>query len=154
VTRLEGFGLAVDLPAGWEGEIYRRASAGDGLRPQGAAEAPVLHAATFALPAERGDFGNGAVDLMRRDDVFVSLFEYDAPAASTPLFEAVGVPRLGDADFDPATLQRAFPGHSGCQRFFRVGDRAFCLYVVVGSHLFRHGLVRQANAVLATLRLG
>lgn len=153
MTHLERFGLALELPRGWEGEIYRRASPGDELRPQGLQESPVVHAASFALPVERGDFGNGAVDLMARDDIFVSLFEYDPPAARTPLFAAAGVPRLDDDDFDPSTLQRGLPGHSGCQRFFHVGERAFCLYVVLGSHLFRSRMVRQVNGLLASLQI-
>jgi hypothetical protein len=154
VTRLDRFAITVDLPPGWEGEIYQRAPADGALRPQGVAEPPVVHAASFTLPPDRGDFGNGAVDLMSTDDVFISLFEYEPAAARTALFAASGVPRLDDADFDTATLQRGFPGHSGCQRFFHVGDRAFCLYVVLGSHRFRNRLVRRANAVLDGLRIG
>lgn len=154
MTRLDRFGIAVELPPGWEGEIYRRPSTPDGLRPQAAQEeAPVAHAATFGLPPDRGDFGNGAVDLMAPDDVFLSLFEYDPPAASTALFAAEGLPRLDDDDFSTSTLQRGLPGHSGCQRFFHIGDRAFCLYVVLGSHRFRSPLVRRVNQVLDNLRI-
>jgi hypothetical protein len=153
VTRLDRFGITVDLPAGWEGEIYQREPAVDGLRPQGVGEPPVVHAATFGLPPERGDFGNGAVDLMGGDDIFISLFEYEPAAAGTPLFAASGIPRLDDADFDPGTLQRAFPGHSGCQRFFHVGQRAFCLYVVLGRHRFRTASIRRVNAFLESLQV-
>lgn len=153
MTHLESFGITVDLPAGWEGEIYQRPPVADGLRPQGVGEPPVVHAASFSLPPERGDFGNGAVDVMAGDDIFISLFEYERDAARTPLFAASGIPRLDDADFDPGALQRGFPGHSGCQRFFHVGDRAFCLYVVLGSHRFRSRLVRRVNAVLDGLRI-
>lgn len=156
MTQLDRFGIGLELPGGWEGEIYRRppAEGAEALRPQGVEEPPVVHAASFALPAERGDFGNGAVDEMAADDIFISLFEYDAAAAGTPLFAAEGVPVLDDADFSPSTLQRAFPGHSGCQRFFHVGDRAFCLYVVLGTHRFRTRLVRRVNTVLTGLRIG
>jgi hypothetical protein len=154
VTRLDRFAIGLDLPAGWEGEIYRRPPAAEGLRPQGIHEPPVAHAATFPLPAERGDFGNGAVDQMGPDDIFVSVFEYDAASAGTALFASAGIPRLDDGDFSPSTLQRGIPGHSGCQRFFHVGDRAFCLYVVLGSHRFRTRLVRRVNAVLDGLDLG
>ena len=153
MTNLERFGIGLQLPDGWEGEIYRRLPAGDVLRPSSAEEAPVAHAATFPLPVDRGDFGNGAVDLMGPDDVFLALFEYDPPAAITALFAAEGLPRLDDGDFDARTLQRALPGQTGCQRFFHIGDRAFCLYVVLGSSRFRSRLVRQANDVLAGLRI-
>ena len=157
MTTLDRFGIAVQLPTGWEGEIYRRPATATELRLQEAGalreQPPVAHAASFALPPDRGDFGNGAVDLMGPRDIFVSLFEYEPPAAATPLFSSSGIPHLDDADFDTGTLQRTLPGQSGCQRFFHLGDRAFCLYVVLGNHRFRSGLVRRVNALLESLRI-
>ena len=44
-------------------------------------------------------------------------------------------------------------GQSGCQRFFSVAGRAFCLYVVLGSHARRTLLTPRVNAVLASLRV-
>ena len=38
----------------------------------------VLHAASFALPAERGDYGSGAVEVMGGSDVLVCLLEHPA----------------------------------------------------------------------------
>lgn len=151
MTRLEGSGLAVDLPPGWDGQIGRAAGAG----LQGAAAAvrapTVAHFANFPLPAERADFGAEAVAQMRAGDVFVALFEFGAESAGQALFASQGLPRIAPGDFDRNTLQHGLPGQSGLQRFFHLGTRAFCLYVVVGSHLDRADAVPSVNALLDSL---
>lgn len=147
--RLAHLGLGVELPAGWDGRIYRRT-------PGAAGEVthPVLHAANFALPEERGDFGSGAVELMTPAHAFVSLLEYDAESARTPLFARPGFPLRLTADaFAPNQLQRALPGQAGVQRFFSERGRAFCLYVVVGNYLARGALLPQVNALLASMQV-
>lgn len=137
-------GLRATVPPGWDARIFRRREDGDGSTH------PVLHAATFPLPSDGGDFGSGAVERMGNDDVFVSLVEYHPDAASTPLFRGRGFPRFLDpADFDPLALQRTIPGHAGLQVFCSHRGRAFCLYVVLGSHLRRGPLVALANQLLA-----
>lgn len=147
--RLAHLGLVVDIPAGWDGRIYRRTPAASGEMTH-----PVLHAANFALPEERGDFGSGAVELMTPAHAFVSLLEYDAESASTPLFARPGFPlRLSADAFAPNQLQRALPGQAGVQRFFSERGRAFCLYVVVGNHLARAALLPQVNALLASVQV-
>ena len=73
--------------------------------------------------------------------------------AGTALFARVGVPRVSAADFAPNNMQRPIPGQSGAQYFFNHGGRAFCLYVVLGSHARRNELVVEVNAVLSTLVL-
>ncbi len=151
MTRLEGSGLTVELPSGWDGQIGRAGQAAvQGAAPGGRIPT-VAHFANFPLPAERADFGAEAVAAMRAGDVFVVLFEYGPGAAGTALFAAEGLPRLRAGDFDRNALQHGLPGQSGLQRFFHVGDRAFCLYVVVGSHLDRADVVPSVNAVLDTL---
>lgn len=165
MSRLEAYGLAVDPPAGWEGEIFQRpvVSAGE-LRSVGVATAPggrtegvptpVVHLANFPLPAQRGDYGGGAVELMGRGHAFVAVLAHDPAEASTPLFAHQGVPwPLRAEDFDPNQMQRTFSGQSGCQRFFQVDGRPYCLYVALGSHRMRALLVREVNAALATVEL-
>jgi hypothetical protein len=110
-----------------------------------------LHAATVPLPEERGDFGSNVTPTLGPDDVFVSLFEYDPTSAGTALFATRGRPRLTPADFRGNQLQRTIPGQSGVQHFYTENGRAFCLYVVLGSHARRATLVRKANAVIETL---
>ncbi|CAN5860492.1 hypothetical protein BH23ACT5_BH23ACT5_01620 [soil metagenome] len=151
--RVSGHGVSVDLPSGWEGTI--RGEPPVGVQGAAGGEWPtVAHLANFPLPAERADFGGDVVESMRVGDVFVVLFEYDSSSAETALFAHEGVPRVAAADFHRDALQHGVPGQSGLQRFFRVGRRAFCLYVVVGSHLDRADVVPQVIAVLDTLELG
>ena len=150
--RITGSGLSVDLPAGWEGAIGRSS----GLAPQAvdgtSVETPtVAHLANFPLPATRADFGAEVVETMRSGDAFVVLFEYSGGAADRALFSHEGVPSITARDFDPNALQHRRPGQSGLQRFFRLGGRAFCLYVVVGSHLDRADAVADVNAVLRSV---
>jgi hypothetical protein len=151
VTRLSGSGISVDLPADWEGSID-----GGGF-PQladGARKPTVLHAGSFPLPPGRGSFGSGATDLMNTDDIFIVLFEYGPDSVGTPLFQAQGMPRaLSSSDFDREALQHALPGQSGLQRFFTEAGRAFCLYVVIGSHIDRSDLVPRVNQVLETIAI-
>ena len=141
-------GVGVDAPAGWEVRITRRS--GEEHAP-GARVRPVLHAATVPLPAVRGDFGGGVTGLLGPTDLFVSLFEHDPAACSTALFATRGLPRPSAADFAPEQLQRTIAGQSGAQWFFQHAGRAFCLYVVLGSHARRVELLPRLGAVLATL---
>jgi hypothetical protein len=159
MARLEAFGLAADLPNGWDGEIYRRDSGVLGFGPAavgpGEVVMPIVHLANFALPAERGDYGGGAVDAMGRGGIFVSLLEHPPEEGATALFAGKGIPwPLRASDFDPKQMQRPLGGQAGCQRFFTHNGRAFCLYVAIGSHVSRTVLVREVNAALASIDLG
>jgi len=148
-VKVAAHGLAVDTPRGWDARIYRRPQS-----EAGELSHPIVHAANFALPSVRGDFGSGAVDRMRRDDVLVVLLEFDQPSSRTALFANRGVPRPRSDDFHPTQLQRVLPGQSGGQWFFNTGDRAFCLYVVLGSHHRRARLVPQVHLLLDRLTIG
>ncbi len=158
--RLSSFGLTVELPPGWEGAFDRapatpagRTASGE-PRP-GVAALPTLHLATFALPSGRGDFGSGAVELMRSEDAFVALLEYGPECVGTALFAREGVPRsLAPSDFHPRALQRRLPGQAGTQVFFTAADRAFCLYVVLGDRDRLGPLVAEVNRTLADVTIG
>jgi hypothetical protein len=146
VGRLSGFGVSVELPSGWDARLYGRDLGG----PARAA----LHAGTFPLPNERGDFGSGAVELMGDDDVFVVLLEYDPASVDQALFSAAGQPRaLASEAFSASVLQRALPGQAGAQTFFAASGRAFCLYVVLGQLANRYRLVERANDVIGAIRI-
>jgi hypothetical protein len=152
VSRIERAGISVDVPPGWEGSI---SGGGFELLADGASRPNVMHLASFPMPAERGSFGSGAVELMRGTDVFITLFEYGPDSVGTALFDSKGVPRgLQARQFDRNALQRAVPGQSGLQQFFTHRGRAFCLYVVLGSHLDRVDLIPKVNAVLDSLEIG
>ena len=162
---IEGHGLRPDLPPGWEGRVYLRetptahyvghpantragAVGWSGERPN-----PVLHLANFALPPGRGDFGTGAVELMGPTHVFVSLFEYGAEEAGTPLFAATTIPRPHAREFAAGALQRRLAGQGGWQRFFTVRGRAFCLYVVIGALHRARELAPQAAEAISALEV-
>ena len=136
-------GLRLDLPPGWEARVRRQAPS-----QPGRAGNVLLHAATIALPEQRGDFGSGVVELLGPDDVFLSLFEYDRDEAGSALFAAQGLPVLRPRDFSTAHLQRTEGGRSGGQWFFQVAGRPFCLFVVLGSHSRRAAGAARASALL------
>ena len=158
---IEGGGIRIDLPSGWDAEIYRRISASQPSSATAADDArreeqtnAVLHTANFALPADRGDFGSGAVEVMRSSDLLVVLFEYNPEDASRALFEHVGIPLpLVVSDFSPNAMQRPLKGLLGTQQFFQASGRAWCLYVVL-AEANRDTLITAANAVLATIDIG
>lgn len=142
-------GMAVVPPPGWEVAIYRR--------PPGYDEQtfPVLHAATVPLPANRGDYGSGVVELLGPEDVFVAVLDFGPEAAGSQLFSGLhGVPGLTPDAYRPNQLQRTIQGQAGVQRFFTTGGRGFCLYSVIGAFANRLALTGRANAILGTIRVG
>jgi hypothetical protein len=156
------YGLTAQPPRGWNVAVTRRPGAlppPAGLRglsttaPLEDVSRPVLHACTRPLPADRGDFGTGAVDLLGPDDVFVALVDYGAEVADHGLFERQGMPLLAPSQFAPNALQRPLPGMSAAQHFFSSGARAFCLFVVLGSHARRMASVPRAVALVRTVRI-
>jgi len=160
--RLAGHGLAVALPARWEGRLYRRTvgQPGTALRAQptatgwpGELSHPVLHLANFALPASRGDYGTGAVERMGPDNLFVALLEFGPDCLGTALYSPRGLPRLTPGQFNPNGMQRRVAGQAGFQHFFTAGNRPFCLYVVIGSHRQAVRLAQQANEVLERIEV-
>lgn len=151
MSRLERAGISIEVPDGWEGA----ASGGDfALLSDGRRQPTLFHLASFPLPAERGSFGSGAVERMGSGDVMVVLFEYGSESADTPLFATRGIPRALDPQaFDRQALQHGVQGQSGLQHFFTHNGRAFCLYVVVGSHIDRVELVARVNDALSSLEI-
>ena len=120
---IRGHGIAVDVPRGWEGRIFRR---GDG--------APVLHVASFALHDGDGDFGAAATGRMRADDCFLALLEYRTGGdlqAGHGLFAGRRPPVPDPHHFGDRQLQVTRRGHLGWQRFFTESGRAFCVYGVI-----------------------
>ena len=166
---LDGWGIRAAVPGHWEGRLYNRpapeADYGDEpmtsqelrSRPdaargaigwKGERTAPVLHLANFGLGSERGDFGSGVVGTMGSRHAFVALLEYDPELAGTALFAASDLPRPRQKDFSPDCLQRRLPGQLGFQRFFTLGPRALCLFVVLGSAGNARTLLQDVNTTL------
>ena len=142
-------GVTVDLPAGWEARARTQPPSAPGRRGN-----LLLHAATVPLPAQRGDFGSGVVETLSPDDVFLSLFEYDAADAQRALFAAQGLPVPRPSDFSTAVLQRTQLGHSGAQFFFTTAGRPFCLHIVLGSHSRRAAGAARTAALLERTTVG
>ena len=141
--RLTANGVEVVVRDGWEVEFSELRA-----RP-GASVRSLVHLANFALPVERGDYGSGAVETMDAGGIFIVLMEFDSTSARTAMFSGGEVPRdLVADDFSPEALQRRLSGQSGAQRFFRIGERAFGLYVVLGSNRQAGILVREVNRSL------
>ena len=162
-NRLAGHGIAVGLPARWEGRLYRRTVGEPAARSSAAQPAatgwpgevshPVLHLANFALPASRGDYGTGAVELMGPDHLFIALLEFGPDLLGTALYAPRGVPRVSPGQFNPNGMQRRVAGQAGLQHFFTEADRPFCLYVVIGSHRQAVRLAKHANEVLERIEV-
>jgi hypothetical protein len=144
---MHAHGLTINAPPSWDVRVYKRAEEVE------TRTYPVVHAANFALPGRRGDFGSGAVELMGPGHVFVVLFEYDTAAAGTALFRRRGMPTARPTDFSPRALQRTLRGQSGVQYFFNETGRAFCLYIVLGSHARRRRLVATANQFAQSVQI-
>lgn len=158
MTRIAAHGIAVDLPAGWDGQIYVRGGAralpdDPALTDRPAEAYPILHASNVPLPADRGDYGGNAVEAMGSGGIFLALLEEEPASAQTAMYRFPVPWPLAPDDFQPQQMQRGIPGGAGCQRFFVVGDRPFCLYAAIGSHAMRTVLTREVNRVLASVVL-
>lgn len=155
--KLKAHGIETNLPTGWEGRIGVRTTpltTSSAIGDPNEIPHPIVHLANFALPEDRGDFGSGAVDIMNDQHVFVSLFEYGPECANTALFSRQGIPtKLTPNMFSASALQRTLPGQAGCQIFFTAGNRAFCLYTVVGKQSAAAKVLPGANATLSATRI-
>lgn len=158
--RVHNYGVTVDSPGGWDVDILRRprhvgvlSHTEFGTTTVEDITHPIVHACTLALPEDRGDFGSGVTTLLGTDDVFVALVEYGAESAGYGLFADQGFPALAPPHFGPNNLQRPLPGLSAAQRFFTEGGRAFCLFVVLGSHSRRMVTVPRAVALVRRISI-
>jgi hypothetical protein len=122
--------------------------------PPGERSFPVVHVSTVPLPLDMADYGSDVVEDLGSADALVVLKEFDPADATQALFARDGMPRVvSAADFDESMLQRRLEGQGGYQEFFHEGQRAFCVYVVVGSFAQREQIVPAINGVLASLRI-
>jgi len=153
-VRLAAHGLALELPRGWDGRLYRRAG-GD----------PTLHAANFPLPAMDGDFGSGATAMMPAHSAFLALKEYRPASrlvAGVGLFASRSIPLpLERGWFHPRALQVGRAGQAGFQHFFTASGRPFCLYAVIEVAATSSASVTRAldrldelSRILSTLAIG
>lgn len=151
--RIAAHGIELELPSGWDGRLYRVAGS-----------APILHAASFALPARDGDFGSGATAAIPPGGAFLALKEYTPGPRLLPgigLFASNAIPLpLSAGHFHPRALQVGRRGQAGLQHFFTASGRPFCLYAVIEtggaasvSIARAHDRVGQLSRALTTLRV-
>jgi len=124
--RLEAHGIAVELPHGWNGRIFRLAGGG-----------ATLHAGTFALALDDSAFGDRSCAAIPTGGAFLSLTEYVPGAGLQPgggLFASRRMPwPLDPAGFSVRKLAHRRPGQSATQHFFTASCRPLCLYVVIAT---------------------
>jgi hypothetical protein len=151
--RIAAHGIELELPHGWNGRLYRIAGS-----------PPILHAASFALPLQDGDFGSGATGLIPAGGAFLALKEYQAGPRLLPgvgLFASNAIPLpLTGGHFQPHALQVGRRGQAGMQHFFTASGRPFCMYAVIetgaassASAARARDRVGQLSGILSTLRV-
>jgi hypothetical protein len=159
---MDAYGISVDVPGGWDGRIFRRQQQGQQraaevpgpAAPMGEVTMPVVQVATVPLPADIADYGSDVVSDLGPTDALIVLKEFDSKNVGQALFARQGLPRSLDPDaFSPSTLQRTIDGQAGAQIFFTAENRAFCVYVVVGSFDRRAEVIAAINQVLASISL-
>ena len=147
--RIEAHGIAVELPSGWSGRIFRLAGGG-----------ATLHAGTFAPALDDSSFGDRSTGAIPIGGSFLALVEYLPGAGLEPgtgLFASRRMPRpLDPASFSTRKLAHARPAQSATQHFFTASGRPFSLYVVIAAT--RSGAARRAqldalNRVLRSVRI-
>ncbi len=148
MPRLEAHGISIELPARWQGRVFRR--------PGGSA---TLHAGDFTLALDDGEFGDASTaamparsDLHRADRVPA---RRRACSPGRGLFAADRIPRrLDPSAFSPSRLAHPRRGQTGTQHFFTAAGRPLCLYVVVAaSGAQRRRRLAVLDQVLGTLRV-
>jgi hypothetical protein len=153
-VRLSAHGIALELPPGWDGRLYRRPGSD-----------PILHAASFPLPGDDGDFGSGATARMPARGAFLALKEYRPGPRLLPgsgLFAPRSIPLpLEPRRFHPRALQVGRAEQAGFQHFFTASGRPFCLYAVIAVAAIRAATAPRApdrvgelTGILSTLEVG
>jgi hypothetical protein len=146
---LSAFGITVEQPAGWYGEIFRET---DGIDDTG----PVVHLAnTPLILGDRNMYASQTRQLMRTGDAIVCIVNLP----SLPNILAAGGERVGsgrgwslwganDIPFN------GVPNHqSSLRKAIVVGQRAFDLIAFFGAAAPTPELVRSIEAMLGTVRV-
>jgi hypothetical protein len=136
------YGIAVTLPAGWDGWLGRGA----------------LHAASFPLPADAPGWTRKAAERFAPSDVLVTIFENE-PRRSPPLElaeypELDGPLRLDAGDFQPfdgITEDSRASGHGYARRTFQLSGRFFVLFAEAGERVPPSAALAALNDLLASL---
>jgi hypothetical protein len=147
MPRLDAHGISIELPARWQGRVFRRSGG-----------SATLHAGDFTLALDDGEFGDASTAAMPAGATFIALTEYLAGEGLRPgrgLFAADRIPRrLDPSAFSPSRLAHPRRGQTGTQHFFTAAGRPLCLYVVVAANgAQRRRRLAVLDQVLGTLRV-
>jgi hypothetical protein len=144
---LEGYGLGIRLPPGWDGRISG---------PAGTSFGPHLHAGNFELPSQDDDVASRARAGMSADEVTIVVIDVttalarDVRGPQDP-YEPAELPvRIRAEDFTDRG-EGIYPGHAFARRQFSVAGRSLELRVEFGTDPAPEGLLAEANGVLASL---
>jgi hypothetical protein len=148
MSHLAGHGISIGLPRGWEGTIFVPDL------PAPAVNLPVLHATDKALSTGRSTFAPELAARAGATGVVIVLAEYDPRLANEGLFATQGLSiPIRRTDLHPGAMQVPQPLQEGRQWFVSIRDRAFCLYVVVGTGPGLRDRLALVNETLGTLRI-
>jgi hypothetical protein len=140
---VEGYGLRVVLPEGWDGRTV-------GPDPDGLG--PSLHIANFVLPEPDEEDGDGGFAALQPGRAMVLLEE----VTIRPLSPGAYPPLEGNLSVDPDDVRRfgPFPGsvHSYVRDEFSISGRQFNFLAGFGDAP-SPGLIQDLNRVLATLEV-
>jgi hypothetical protein len=148
--RIEGYGLSLEVPSGWEGQIL---GASQDI-PPGAISTPAVHAGNFALfpPQNTCAYGTPEVKTMAAGDIFLALLEMNPAWAGVGLYSEKGFPQLQPSDFSPAALEVGIAGRVGVQRFVYETGRTFVVYAVAAATQAPSASdLKALNSLLASL---
>jgi hypothetical protein len=135
-------GIAVTLPAGWDGRLGRGA----------------VYAANFQLPPDTPGWAAQSSKRLAADDALVLLFE-DEQQRRPPL-ELAGYPelsgplRLAARDFEPfdgLTEDSRASGHGFARQTFQVSGRFFVLFAETGERVPSALVIAELNELFASL---
>jgi hypothetical protein len=151
-SSVEGYGIRLDFPEGWEGRV---------VGPLGTDFGPILTAANRPLVGDGDDdFATETRRQLGADDVGLVLIDYTevrarlghAPGDGGE-FLPVELPiSIRSEDFQPS-FEGVDPSHHFARRTFTANGRSFDLWVDFGSRPAPEDLLADVNDVLATLRI-
>ena len=139
VTR---YGLAIDVPSGWDGRISRGA----------------VHLASFDLHRDDVGWPGDATQRMAANDLLLVLFEHEFgpdEAREAHLFPELEEPlRLAADDFErPEPGTSRYEDHGFARRWFSASGRSFVLFAESGKRPPSPPALEDLNAALRTLRI-
>jgi hypothetical protein len=133
---IEGYGLSLELPDGWDGRVSR---------PPGGRSAPQLVAGNYRLPPDDGSL---LAQRLPPGGVRLTVWDYGAPAYPPP---AQGLPRVRRADlgnFEGVPIDHTTGSYS-----FVAGGRLFQLLATFAEPPAEE-LLADTNEVVASLQVG